>query len=148
MRFTLPFASLPASEFINQYALDLNARHIVAGFDFTFGYKAQGNVDYLRNASINSPFEVTIISKRTTNNNKISSTLTRKLINDGDVHIVPHYLGKHYEINGCVHLSTDLYTQKKLNNIEFHIQGKYILPKHGVYKVEITNGCRTIPRFF
>lgn len=148
MRFSLPFASLPASEFINHYVLDLNARHIVAGFDFTFGYKAKGNVDYLRNASINNPFEVTVISKRTTNDNKISSTLIRKLITDGDVHLVPYYLGEHYEINGCVNLSTDLYTQRKLNNIEFHIQSKYILPKQGVYKVEITNGCRAIQGFF
>ncbi|MEK4029773.1 FAD synthetase family protein [Pseudobacillus sp. FSL P4-0506] len=148
MKFTLPFASLPASEFINRYVLDLNATHIVAGFDFTFGYKAQGNVDYLRNASMNNPFEVTVIPKRTTNDNKISSTLIRELISDGKVHLVPYYLGKHYEINGIAHFPTDLCTRKKLNNSEFHIQGKYVLPKRGLYKAELTNGYRTIQGFF
>lgn len=147
IKFNLSFASLPPSDFIKQYVIDLQAKHIVVGFDFTFGYKAQGNVDYLRDISINSPFEITVISKRVMNDHKIGSTLIRKLIKDGDVHLVPYYLGKHYEINGCVHFSPDLYTQKKLNNVEFHIQSKYILPKYGVYRVEISNGCRTIQGF-
>ncbi|MFJ7368873.1 adenylyltransferase/cytidyltransferase family protein [Lysinibacillus sp. NPDC098008] len=148
MNFTLPFASLPASEFINQYIINLRATHIVVGFDFTFGYKAQGNVDYLRQVSMYNPFEVTVISKRVTNDNKISSTLIRELISEGDVHLVPYYLGKHYEMNGLINFPMNLYTQQKLNNIKFQIQGKYILPKRGLYKVEITNGDRTIQGFF
>jgi len=148
IRFNLSFASLPPSDFIKQYIIDLQAKHIVVGFDFTFGYKAQGNIDYLQNVSKNGPFETTVISKRIMNDNKISSTLIRELIKGGDVHLVPYYLGKHYEINGCVYFSSDLYTQKKLNNIEFHIQNKYILPKCGVYRVEISNGCKTIQGFF
>ena len=51
MKFTSLFASLPASEFINQYIIKLHATHIVVGFDFNFGYKAQGNVNYLRNST-------------------------------------------------------------------------------------------------
>lgn len=70
MEFTMLFASLPASEFINQYITNLHATHIVVGFDFTFGYKAQGNVDYLRKARKYNLFDVTVISKE-------SRTITR-----------------------------------------------------------------------
>ncbi len=146
INFTFPFASLSASEFIDQYILSLNAVHIVVGFDFNFGYKAQGNVDYLKNASKNNPFEVTVISKRLMNGHKISSTLIRNLVSNGDVHLIPFYLGKQYEIKGYVHSSMD-FTPKKLNNIGLYIQGKYILPKGGLYNVEITNGCKTIQGF-
>ena len=148
MKFTSLFASLPASEFINQYIINLRATHIVVGFDFNFGYKAQGNVDYLRKASRYNPFEVTVISKRITNDNKISSTFIRELISEGDVHLVPYYLGKHYEIKGFINYPKDLYIQPRLNSIAFQIQGKYVLPKQGLYKVEITDGCKTIQGFF
>jgi riboflavin kinase/FMN adenylyltransferase len=48
IHLNLPFASLTALEFINQYILGLKAKHIVVGFDFTFGFKALGTVDYLQ----------------------------------------------------------------------------------------------------
>lgn len=147
MEFTLLFASLPANEFINQYIINLHATHVVAGFDFTFGCKAQGNVDYLRKASLSNPFDVTVIPKRITNDNKISSTLIRELISEGDVHLVPYYLGKHYEIKGSSHYPKDLFIYQQLNSMEFHIQEKYVMPKPGLYKVEIAYGDRTIQGF-
>ncbi|QIZ06489.1 FAD synthetase family protein [Priestia megaterium] len=136
MNFNFPFASLPADDFIQKYIVGLNAKHVVVGFDFTFGHKAQGDVDYLRHFSKNSSFEVTVISKKTRNNQKISSTLIRKLISDGDVHLIPDYLGKHYEITG----SLDSLVESPIQNTAFHIHNKYLMPKPGLYKVEIISG--------
>lgn len=133
MNFNLPFASLPADDFIKNYIVGLHAKHVVVGFDFSFGYKAQGDVDYLRQYSNGGLFEVTVISKKTRNHQKISSTLIRKLIRDGDVHLIPNYLGKPYEIRGCLEG-----TLMKA----FHTDRKYIMPKPGLYQVEILLGTK------
>lgn len=144
MKFNFPFASLPAGDFIRKYIVGLNAKRVVVGFDFTFGHKAQGDVNYLRHFSKNSSFEVNVISKKTRNNQKISSTLIRKLISDGDVHLIPHYLGKHYEINGSLDSSVD---NSMLQNAVFHIHNKYLLPTPGLYKVEILTGTKVTDSF-
>lgn len=132
MNFNHPFASLPADDFIKKYIVELNAKHVVVGFDFSFGYKARGDVDYLRH--FRKDFEVTVISKKTRNDQKISSTLIRKLISDGDVHLIPPYLGNHYEIRG--HLTG-------VHMKALHPDSKYIMPKPGLYQVEILSEKKT-----
>ncbi|MEH7548813.1 MULTISPECIES: FAD synthetase family protein [Bacillaceae] len=134
VKFNFSFASLPADNFIQKYIVGLNAKHVVVGFDFTFGHKAQGDVDYLRHFSKERSYEVTVISKQTRNNQRISSTLIRKLISEGDVHRIPHYLGKHYEISGCL-------VESPIQ--AFHIHSKYMMPKPGLYQVEILSGTKT-----
>lgn len=136
VRFDSRFASLLPGEFIRHYIVGLNVKHVVVGFDYRFGCKAEGDVQFLKN----SPhlFDVTVIPKMTNNHQKISSTFIRKLISDGDVHLVPRYLGKHYEISGRI-------TFCEQEEIHFHIQNKYFSPKPGIYQVEITNGFRSCP---
>jgi riboflavin kinase/FMN adenylyltransferase len=138
VNFSIPFASLPADDFIKKYIVGLHAKHVVVGFDFSFGHKAQGDVDYLRQYSNGSLFEVTVISKKTRNHQKISSTLIRELISDGDVHLIPHYLGKYYEIHGCL---------VEMHIKALHLDHKYIMPKPGLYQVEILSGTKTTKGF-
>lgn len=142
VKFNFPFASLPADDFIQKYIVGLNAKHVVVGFDFTFGHKAQGTVDYLRKASKNNPFDVTVISKKTHNHEKISSTLIRQLIKDGDVDLVPYYLGHHFEIKGFVP-QLNRARQEYLTGMEIVVNNKCVLPAAGVYRVEIKNGTKT-----
>ncbi|WHY92466.1 FAD synthetase family protein [Neobacillus cucumis] len=147
IKFNLSFASLPPSDFIKQYILGLQAKHVVVGFDFTFGYKAQGTIDYLQQVSKNNPFDVTVILKQSLNDEKISSTLIRKRISDGDVHLVPYYLGHHYEIKGFVSIPNKHKLEKR-KNIPIHIENKYILPTPGIYNVEIKKGNKTCQGLF
>lgn len=136
VRFNPLFASLQPSEFIRQYIVGLNVKHVVVGFDYRFGCKAAGDVQSLKNSPYT--FDVTVIPKRTNNHHKISSTTIRKLINDGDVHLVPYYLGNHYEIGGRI-------TFRKQKRVYFYMENKYLSPKPGVYQVEITNGLKSCP---
>ncbi|WP_260398013.1 FAD synthetase family protein [Peribacillus simplex] len=147
IKFNLSFASLQPSDFIKQYVLGLQAKHLVVGFDFTFGNKAQGTVDYLQNASKNNPFDVSVISKQVHNDEKISSTLIRKIVRDGDVHLVPYYLGHHFEIKGVVY-SSNRHKHENEKNMEIYIENKYILPKPGVYSVEIKSENKTCHGLF
>lgn len=132
--FTKQFASLSPRNFIEQYILGINAIDIIVGFDFKFGYRAQGNVDSLKKSNYSPFFKTTVISRKDFESEKVSSTLIKKIIADeGDVELIPSYLGSYYEIEGMLYISYDLNN----NNVFLDINEKYIMPKPGVYEVEI-----------
>ncbi|WP_180955259.1 FAD synthetase family protein [Peribacillus deserti] len=145
--FDLAFASLSPSDFIDQYVLGLQARQIVVGFDFTFGRKAQGTIDYLNTASKNKGFDVTVISKKTHNDEKISSTMIRKQLRAGKVQLIPDYLGQLYEIKGSIQLP-NWHNSGNESSFGFIADMKYMLPAPGTYHVEVLYSGRTIRGLF
>lgn len=138
MRFDETFASLPPADFIKEYIVGTNTKHVVVGFDFTFGYKAQGNTLMLRKESKQQQFGLTVIPKKTYLDEKISSTLLRELIGNGDVDMVPYYLGSHHQVK--------VKAEQQINAERFKIWmfDSYILPKPGIYYVKISDGERTV----
>ncbi|SDJ07930.1 FAD synthetase family protein [Alteribacillus bidgolensis] len=135
VNFDKPFAALSPYQFINQYILNLQAAHVVVGFDFTFGFMAKGDTDYLQKEGLKNGFGVTVISKKTYNAAKISSTLIRNLVTNGEVHLIPYYLGTHYETAGNIYsVRTNRFGTKSM---KIAIDQKYLLPKPGLYQIEI-----------
>lgn len=133
MNFDPHFASLPPIEFIRQYIVDMNAKHIVVGFDFTFGFKAEGDIELLKQEAATGSFELSIIPKKTYLDAKIGSTEVKKVIQEGNVDLVPYYLGTHYEVNARIyHFSS--------NSCKLVINTQHILPKPGVYAVKVSQG--------
>ncbi|MFD2924514.1 adenylyltransferase/cytidyltransferase family protein [Halobacillus naozhouensis] len=141
--FDKAFASLPPADFINDYVISLNTKNVVVGFDFTFGYKAKGDTEYLQKKSLKKPFNVTVIPKKTYDKEKISSTLLKSVIREGHVHLVPYYLGKHYEVIG--HINT---LRSRGKTIKVDPIGRYLLPKPGLYQVQVKDGKRTLQGLF
>lgn len=132
MKFDKPFASLPPTNFIDKYIGGMNVKHVVVGFDFTFGFKAAGDVDLLCKLSKEKEYEVTVVPKITYQNEKISSTLIRNLLAEGNVELIPYILGNHYQIKATLQTlgtAEDAFTVTMLD--------PYMLPKHGTYEVNI-----------
>lgn len=44
VKFTEQFSGISPSDFIERYIVGLNCKHVVAGFDFTYGHKGKGYV--------------------------------------------------------------------------------------------------------
>ncbi len=132
MKFDRKFASLPPMDFINKYIIGMNVKHVVVGFDFTFGFRAQGNTKVLERESFKGDFELTVVPQKTYLNTKISSTETRKLLGKGNVEIVPHYLGMNYQVKALIDESSQMD-----NTFSVDITDRYILPKPGIYEVNI-----------
>ncbi|GIO22733.1 FAD synthetase family protein [Oceanobacillus sp. J11TS1] len=135
MTFDRTFASLPPADFIQTYIVGLNVKHVVVGFDFTFGFKAQGNNDLLRRESRkSSQFGLSVIPKKTYLHEKISSTLIKELIQRGELDLVPYYLGANYEVEvNILDYSTN-------GNIVVQPNHKSLLPAPGIYNVEVIQG--------
>jgi len=99
--FTKDFAALSPKEFIKEIlGKKLGASHITIGSNFTFGHKAAGNVDYLREHA--HGFEVSSVALEENRGNAISSSRIRALIMDGDVERANELLSRPFYLLGPV----------------------------------------------
>ena len=80
----------------------LKAKLAVAGFDYRFGYKGQGDVNLLKELGKAYNFKVIIIPPIKIDNEIISSTIIRENVARGDMERVFRLLGRHYSITGEV----------------------------------------------
>lgn len=112
-----------------------NFEGIVAGFDFKFGYKGLGNVEFLK-----EKFNICrIIDKVEINNAKVSSRDIRSLLNNGEIQSVTELLGRFYSLYAIV-------GDKEGDFIVCDIDSRCFKPMNGVYKCEyLINECETCP---
>lgn len=134
--FTKKFANFSPEEFIEHYIVQLNVKHLVAGFDFTYGKFGKGTMSHIEKYS-QGRFTHQTIEKVAKDELKISSTLVRELIGTGRVDEVPKYLGRFFQVNGFV-----IHGKKRGKKLGFptanlKIDDRYILPINGVYIVRL-----------
>ncbi|MEL3971284.1 bifunctional riboflavin kinase/FAD synthetase [Rossellomorea oryzaecorticis] len=136
VRFTSEFASLLPQEFVDQYIIDLNVVHVVAGFDYSYGRMGKGTMETLPFHS-RERFTFTTIPKLTEEEDKVSSTLVRESLKEGNVARVARLLGRPYSMKGTV-----IHGDKRGRKIGFptaniEMAHTYLTPKNGVYAVRM-----------
>lgn len=136
VHFTAEFANLLPQEFIDQYVIELNVKHVVAGFDFSYGRMGKGTMEILPFHS-REKFTFTIVEKFTSGDEKVSSTRIRQYIINGRTTELPELLGRFYSTAGIV-----VHGDKRGRTIGFPTANvdtldEYILPPLGVYAVKI-----------
>ncbi|SDI05504.1 hypothetical protein [Alteribacillus bidgolensis] len=140
INFNLPFSKLSYKEFMNIFISGVNAKHVVAGFDFKYGYRGLGNMKQLA-ADGKGEFEVTTVSKVEQHYQKISSTLIRQLLSTGQVHKIRNYLGNDYKIMGKIReLITVTNNHHQSDLLILSIKEEYLMPVTGIYKIEADIG--------
>ncbi|MFF5721920.1 bifunctional riboflavin kinase/FAD synthetase [Streptomyces buecherae] len=105
--FTTEFSKLPPSEFVVKVLVDkLRAKVVVEGPNFRFGHKAAGNVETLKELGRTYDYEVEIVDLyergEAGGGEPFSSTLTRKLVAEGDVAGAMEVLGRPHRVEGVV----------------------------------------------
>jgi len=99
--FTKEFAQNSPDQFIEEILVkQLGATHVTVGSNFTFGHKAAGNVDYLKEHK--RGFEVNSVALEVNRGSAISSSRIRTLIVDGDVERANELLSRPYYLRGPV----------------------------------------------
>jgi riboflavin kinase / FMN adenylyltransferase len=136
VRFTSEFANLHPQEFIDQYIIGLHVQHVVAGFDYTYGRLGKGTMESLPFHSRNM-FQSTVIPKLEMEEEKVSSTLIRHHLKEGNMGEANELLGRSYSMTGTV-----IHGDKRGRKIGFPTANitpsdEYITPKIGVYAVRL-----------
>ncbi|MFF4736976.1 bifunctional riboflavin kinase/FAD synthetase [Streptomyces sp. NPDC001262] len=107
LQFTAEFSQLSAADFVVKVLVDkLHAKLVVEGPNFRFGHRAAGNVDFLKELGGTYDYDVEVIDLYVTGEAggglPFSSTLTRRLVAEGDVAGAMEILGRPHRVEGEV----------------------------------------------
>ncbi|HEX7080023.1 MAG TPA: bifunctional riboflavin kinase/FAD synthetase [Gammaproteobacteria bacterium] len=80
----------------------LDARHVIVGHDFRFGFGRGGGLDELRAAGRRHGFGVTVVEPVSWQGQRVSSTLIRAALAAGDLAAAKGMLGRDYSMSGRV----------------------------------------------
>ncbi|MEE9610238.1 MAG: bifunctional riboflavin kinase/FAD synthetase [Desulfatiglandales bacterium] len=101
--FTPQFASISAQDFVKNILVDkIGIKEIVVGYDYTFGYKRQGNITLLQELGDTLGFRVHVVEPIHIDHTLVSSTSIRKLVQEGNLSDAKKFLGRDYQICGTV----------------------------------------------
>lgn len=133
--FTSSFAKMEERTFIQDYFTRNKVKHVIAGFDFTYGKFGKGNM--LKLDADKDGFEVTAVPKLAIDNEKISTTQIREDLQTGDIKHANAQLGRVYKITGLV-----VQGEKRGRTIGFPTANvmpneEFVLPRLGVYAVTL-----------
>lgn len=122
--FTTEFAKLSSKQFVQDYLLNLEVVHAVAGFDFSYGSKGAAQLHQIPDES-DGKIIVTKVECMDYKGEKISSTAIRQRLLSAKVHEIHHFLGKNYTVKA------------NWNGHKFQQIEQTILPTSGIYEVEL-----------
>jgi riboflavin kinase/FMN adenylyltransferase len=137
IRFTREFAQVEAREFVKDFLINtLRTRAIIEGYDWRFGKGRKGDVELLREIGKENGYEVEQVDGVVVDGQVVSSTLTRKLILEGDLDTAASYLGRRYSITGDIVEGSRLGREIGFPtaNIEPHHEA---IPPNGIYAVRV-----------
>jgi riboflavin kinase/FMN adenylyltransferase len=146
IKFDEKFASMTPENFVESVLLNqLQATDVVVGENFTYGHKAQGNIESLRASGISKNFEVHVLSISQADEQNISSSRIRTLVAGGDVESARVLLTRPHRLDGIVVRGEARgreigYPTANLGNIE-----SQCIPADGVYAGWLTVGINRWP---
>lgn len=135
--YILPFdahtASLSPDEFLEEILLKrCQIKGIIAGHDFAFGKAAAGNFEFLQQAGAKHGFLARQVPPFIVDGQRISSTLIREQILQGELDTLPRYLGRSYSITGRVQSGRGIGRTLGFPTVNLD-PGESAIPAHGVY---------------
>jgi len=144
MHFDQTLSNLSAEDFIQQYLVDgLGVHTLIVGDDFRFGHGRRGDFDLLVEKGRDNGFKVMREGSCELAGERVSSTLVRQYLQQGDCEKVRQLLGRYYSIGGNVvsgkQLGRELGTPTANIALDFDK-----LPLHGIFSVLVTHRDRQL----
>lgn len=102
IHFDKKFSKNTHEYFLNYLINRLGMRSLTVGYDFCFGFKGHGNVDFLKKESKRRSFEFNEMKAFKKSKKAISSTLIRQLIEKGNLKEAEKMLGRRVSVFGTV----------------------------------------------
>jgi len=134
--FHLDFSKLTPEEFVRDILVAFICPElVVVGPNYTFGCEGRGTPEHLKALGLKYGFRVEVVEPVYVGTQMVSSTIIRRLINNGEVAEAEKLLGRPFSIQGKV-VSGDSRGRTlgfPTANIEFPVSS--VIPADGVYAV-------------
>jgi riboflavin kinase/FMN adenylyltransferase len=137
VNFNSEYMKISPEDFIANMVKYYNLKGLIVGFNYRFGYKNSGNIDLLKRYSKELGFELYIIEPITYENEIVSSSRIRNLINDGSVNEANKMLSIPFNIKGEVIKGKQIGRTLGFPTINFQYDNSFLLPAIGVYYTNV-----------
>jgi riboflavin kinase/FMN adenylyltransferase len=135
LRFDRRMQGMGATEFVERLLVQgLRVRHVVVGHDFHFARRREGTIETLRAAGAGHGFTVEEVGQFLLAGERVSSSLVREALNQGNLERATHLLGRPYRMAGRVRLGKKLGRQLGFPTANLALHRK-VVPLWGIYAV-------------
>ena len=125
-------------DFVTEYLVkEHGAAHVVAGHDFHFGYKGEGNPQRLQDLCRELGIGCDIIPKVELEGITVSSTYIRTLIAQGEMERAMEFLGHPHILTDRVGHGKRLGSTLGFPTVNLHFPEGVLVPAHGVYVTRV-----------
>lgn len=136
-KFNNDLMKLEPEEFIVNLISEFNVKGIVVGFNYKFGYKNKGDVQFLKELSKKFNFELCVEEPYKIDEEIVSSTKIRNLISCGDIKKANDMLGRCYCLSGIVVGGKRLGRTIGFPTANLKTLDTMLIPKIGVYYTNV-----------
>ncbi|MCQ2546004.1 MAG: bifunctional riboflavin kinase/FAD synthetase [Clostridia bacterium] len=136
--FNIPFTeeilNMSPVEFIDRILVDrFNIREAYCGFNYRFGYKAQGNPEVLMREGLARGFGIHVQEAYEIDGIIVSSTYIRQLIEEGRMEECTKFMGRMYSIGGEIVKGNMLGRTIGFPTCNTVVDSTMVTPPNGVY---------------
>jgi len=137
LHFDKTTVSMTWSKFIDHLVEEFGARHLVAGKDFKFGFRAEGSSKLLVKKCTETDIGCDIIPDVMYDGIVSSSSYIRDLLSDGDIERANAFLGHPHVLTDIVRYGYKLGRKLGTPTINMRFSPGVIVPAFGVYATKV-----------
>lgn len=138
--FDKRFADMDKEDFTALMLKVFTPQNVIAGYNYTYGKQAQGNVDTLKQYGLKNGYNLDVIPPVMLDGEPISSTRIREYISTGSVDMATVLLGYPYCICGTVIKGRGIGNKLGYPTANISVAKEKIVPLTGVYSVQVIVG--------
>jgi riboflavin kinase/FMN adenylyltransferase len=132
--FTEELSQMEAEEFLEKILIQrYRAKHIVIGFNHCFGKDRRGNFQLLKILSESSGFAVYQVEPVYSGDQKISSSLIRKYLLEGEIRSANRCLGRSFSVSGTIKEGRKMGRELGFPTANLNWSPDQVIPAEGVY---------------
>lgn len=137
LRFDKNFSQQTAEQFVKRILVEgLDAKYVLLGDDFRFGYQRLGDFDLLKQEAEQAGFDVEAMTSVCHRDKRASSTLVRTTLAEGNLEQAAELLGRPYRLSGRVVKGDQLGRQLGYPTANIHLK-RSNLALSGVFAVSV-----------
>ncbi len=146
----LPFdrktAEMEPADFVREIILErIQPRHVVVGFNFTYGRGAAGDVEQLEAALSEARVPLEVVTPTLWDGQVVSSSRVRRCLGEGDVAVAAELLGRPHVVIGTVRPGRGRGRTIGFPTANVATAPGVALPAEGVYAVQCRVGSEVLP---
>jgi riboflavin kinase/FMN adenylyltransferase len=132
--FDEQYSRIEPEDFVRDILVNrLEARIVVAGFNYRYGHKGKGGLELLEELGNRYGYKLIVIPPVRIDGEVVSSTLIRDLLIAGNIQTAEKYLGRYYSLTGTVRSGDRRGSALGFPTANLLPENHLVIPARGVY---------------